>query len=81
MQDVVIISDFGMDDIDDAMAFILLKTFPNVTIKAVIASTFYATKRAKGIKLFLEELEMKNVPVYIGCGIEYSDEFNERFKK
>ena len=78
--DYVLITDVGSVDPDDVFTLLLLSSYKTINIKGVIASHFYSDVRAKIIKLILTEIGRENIPVYVGKGIKYSEEYNEKSK-
>lgn len=78
-KEYVIITDIGSCDIDDMLALILA-TQLKLDLKGVIGTHNYPMKKAKMCKLVLKEMNMEDVPVYCGRGVEFSEEYNEQSK-
>lgn len=75
-RDIVLITDIGSVDIDDAFSVTLLveliKKHPEFKLKGIIATHFFAERRAKIAKLLVTELGRQDIPVYAGFGMIYS---------
>lgn len=83
-KDIVLITDIGAVDPDDIFALQLILTFlpdSEFNLVAVITTHHYPEKKAQIAKLLLTEFGIPEIPVYIGCGTPYSDEFNEEHRK
>ena len=74
---MVIITDLGSVDPDDAICLIMALFCSNVDIVGIIVTHHYANKRALLAKLLLDAFGKPDIPVFIGSGIKYSEEYNE----
>lgn len=74
-QDYILITDIFSVDPDDVFT-LLLSLNLKLNLKGVITTHFFPEKRAKVAKLILSELNRKDIPVYVGEGLKYSDTFS-----
>ena len=79
--DLVLITNLTPEEMDSIFSLVLLASYDKINIKGVITTHIYPEKKAQLAKLILSELKRKDIKVYIGDGIPFSENYDEALRE